>query len=133
MSTLYTVIPFSDDLGPWLESHGINPPPQSGRFPSPRELISVLDHIDHTTMEMVRRNQYHITLTDRQHPHDGPWVSLIINWSGACDSSDADKPQEFHFDAGWISLMEHITDHLTRMCGPLMLIPHSDGAPILFR
>lgn len=113
----------------WLESLGIETPPFTlqSRNPTPAEIRRVLDSL------AGYRAEYRISerlwdadvssVEPNNHSRACIWVQ---NFNG-----DENEPHEFCFHKGWIELNLLITQRLSEICEPLLVISDATGTPIV--
>ena len=108
----------------WLMNANVNLPGEipPGRYPAPAEIRDIVDAIPGIWVDYrISKTVWEMTVRSRK---DVLWASLAIrDYCG-----NADLPHKFKFTAGWDEMILLVASHLTKRCGPLVLL-HDSGAP----
>ena len=108
----------------WLVQSGLSLPGDipPGRYPTPLEIRGVMESLPGLQTDyLVGRTTWQVTIRNRK---DVGWAILAVEgYHGAND-----VPLPFWFIHGWDELILLAAAALTKVCGPLVLLPES-GAP----
>ena len=99
---------------------------QASRYPSPNELRTVLDALENCTVHYsVSTNSWvaDVAVIDEITPSDSH--VMVVGYRG-----DENAPHKFFFEKGATDLNLHILYRITKICGPLVLVPQI-GRPLL--
>ena len=111
----------------WLAHHDLPLPgmPPPGQYPRPEAIRVTLENIPGIRVSyLVSNNVWQAVVLSRD---DVSWAILTIkNYTG-----DPEVPHAFSFQAGWDEIIMLVTSHITRSCGPLVLLPDSGKRPKL--
>jgi hypothetical protein len=109
------------------KGYRVQPVPEPGRFPSPREIRTVLDVMDNASVTYnvgegrwsadVLVDEGDVVLPDAH--------LMVVGYKG-----DENTPLRFFFEKGVPSLNLRILYRISEICGPLLLLPQFE-APIL--
>jgi len=130
MKKLYDVVTLFDCMQDpatvaWLAQSGATLPDtiSPGRYPTPKEIRSVVDAIPGIRADyLISDSAWEVTVRSRK---DVSWAILAVReYQG-----EAEGPHHFYFMAGWDEIIELVTMHLAKSCGPFVLLPDSGAAP----
>lgn len=94
-----------------------------GRYPTPEEIRTVIDAISGIRVDyLISETVWEVTVRSRK---DVSWATLALRDYRGRDNT----AHQFFFKAGWDELIELVTMHLARICGPYVLLPDSGAAP----
>lgn len=130
MGVLHSVLPLNSDCTEWLDREGIvyPAPGATSRFPTPREITSVLQQLHNYTFALSADSssgEWWATITAANSSNQA-WASLRIT-----NYSSDDEPHEFYFPKGWPEVIFTIVERLARHCGPLVVVDDSAVSPIV--
>lgn len=116
----------------YYESIGIklSPGETPGRYPTPREIRGVLDRLEGFSVT-YRVDMYYWTasISYTRDPKNGPWTYLHLDINDF--SGDEEEPCSFYFEKGWESLIIHIAEQLSQLCGPLIVEDDMEFTPLV--
>ena len=130
MGVLHSVLPLNESCIEWLDQEGVpHPAPTAGtRFPTPNEIKSALHQIGDYVVDLAAdpsTGEWLATITEAKST-TGAWADLRVS-----NYSSDDEPHEFYFPKGWPEIIFTVVEHLTRYCGPLVVVDDSSVIPII--
>lgn len=125
MGILWTVWPLDPQMMDWLQEQDVAHPQASSRFPTGREIKTVLSQPQGFNVE-IRDNgigkPWQAWIASDDGGDAGEWALLNINeYSG--------DQQQLWFEKGWESLIKKILGELATFAGPLVLIDDASHQP----
>jgi len=125
MGVLYSVIPYDESIKEWIKTNNIDVGQiDIGRLPTFKEIERVLYETGFKVTWEVSELGYKDATIDRS---DGAWTSLVIE-----DYVDEDSPCGFGFHKGWEEIIHIIVSYITKITGPLVVIPDTmDGIVVV--
>ena len=95
----------------------------AGRYPTPSEIQQVIEDMLGIRADYVKSDTvWQVTVRSKK---DVFWGNLaVLAYSG-----DPDEPHHIVFTDGWDEIIQLVTSHLAKRCGPLVLMHDSGAAP----
>jgi hypothetical protein len=111
----------------WLKTYGIDYAviEHNGRYPSMTEILAALNSADYVTPKQYKNSGDIIITNDFTDE-----TSLLHLWNY---SGNPDEPHNIWFEKGAPLTIIHASIVLSRVCGPLIVIPDYNDIPILAR
>lgn len=126
MGVLYSVFPVNDKIRDWLQSENINCPAIDGQFPTRSEITTVLDGAAGLATDYSQSGQrLEAIVTDTEDPTGATWTLIQI------PESDLSPFCELYFEKGCPQLIARILYSLTKVIGPVTLVPDTGCAPLV--
>jgi hypothetical protein len=134
-ATYYVVSVSMADQYPWaadsLRRYNMGPPSPSevGRNPTPRELRTVLDELSGYTVDYLvgpGNWQADVDAKTGLRPFRSTTLVSVIDFQG-----EETTPHLFCFEKGDLTLNILIVERLSRLCGPLFVVPDTGARPLL--
>jgi hypothetical protein len=130
MSVLYSILPLDEQVVAWMGEHEVTPPAgwSPGRYPTPAEVRQTLETLEGYRVDYrVTPRSWSAVIEDTAGNSDGRWATIdSIGYAGSDDN-----PLHIYFSRGWREVIVRITERLTSVCGPLIIVPDSVAYPHL--
>ena len=127
MGILWTVWPLDSQMTAWLQELEVPHPDVLSRFPTGREIKTVLSKLHGFNVE-IRDNgigfAWQASIVSVLGGDMCEWTLLNIN-----EYSGDDEQQQLWFEKGWESLIKSILCRLVKDAGPLVLIDDASSRP----
>ncbi len=127
MGVFYPVQPFDDEMASFLEEMGAAVPDSEGpsRNPTPAEVRAVCLALPDVKVEFNIKAKSHWSAYIESTKRDEGTILNMEKFKGA-----EDKPLPIMFEKGSPALILEIVKRLSKLCGPLVVIPDTGEAPI---
>jgi hypothetical protein len=127
MGMLWTVWPLDYQMKAWLQELEVPHPNVTSRFPTGREIQTVLSQLHGFNVE-IRENgigsAWQASVVSVHGGDNGGWALLNVN-----EYPGDHEEQQLWFEKGWESVIKIILRQLANVVGPLVLIDDADGQP----